>query len=113
MVFANGTRRANAVRVECEELTHATIGASMEVHRSLGPGFLESIYKNALLHELQLHHLSTKVEIEIHVAYKDVIVGKHRLDMIIENQVVVELKAVGGMRLILISSPDDGFRMFA
>jgi len=66
----------------------------MEVHRHLGPGFLESIYKHALLHELELRNLSTKTEFEVHITYKDRPIGKHRLDIIVEETVVVELKAV-------------------
>ena len=66
----------------------------MEVHRHLGPGFLESIYKHALLYELELRNLSRKTEFEVHIAYKDRPVGKHRLDIIVEETVIAELKAV-------------------
>jgi GxxExxY protein len=66
----------------------------MEVHRTLGTGFLETIYRNALLHELHLRGLSTKCEVEVQVGYKDFVVGRHRIDMIVENVVIVELKAV-------------------
>jgi GxxExxY protein len=66
----------------------------MEVHRTLGTGFLESIYRNALLHELHLRGLSTKSEFEVQVPYKDLVVGKHRLDIVVEDLVIIELKAV-------------------
>src|SRR5262245_8524936 len=75
----------------------------MEVHTTLGPGFLESIYRNALLHELQLRGLSTQCELSVEVGYKDQIVGKHRLDLLVENSVVVELKAVAGISAIHIA----------
>jgi GxxExxY protein len=80
--------------VQSAALTERIIGAAMEVHRHLGPGFLESIYKHALLHELELRNLSTKTEFEVHITYKDRPIGKHRLDIIVEETVVVELKAV-------------------
>src|SRR5713226_6588494 len=75
----------------------------MEVHRALGPGFLESIYRNALLHELRLRNMSTKAEIEVQVAYKDLIVGRHRLDMLVEDDVIIELKAISGINDIHIA----------
>jgi GxxExxY protein len=83
--------------VEYEQLTHAIIGAAMEVHRALGPGFLESIYRNALIHELHLRNLSTKAELEVQVDYKDLIVGRHRLDIVVEDRVIIELKAASGI----------------
>ena len=57
-----------------DELPHTIIGASMEVHRVLGPGFLESIYRKALLHELTVRGLSAGAEVEIEVQYKTRIV---------------------------------------
>ena len=89
--------------MEYEQLTHAIIGAAMEVHRALGPGFLESIYRNALLYELGLRSISTKAEFEVQVAYKDRIVGRHRLDMVVADHVIIELKAVGGITDIHIA----------
>jgi GxxExxY protein len=80
--------------VRHEQLTHTILGAAMEVHRTLGTGFLESIYRNALLHELHLRGLSFKSELEVQIPYKDLVVGKHRLDILVEDVVVVELKAV-------------------
>ena len=66
----------------------------MEVHNVLGPGFLESIYKNALLCELSLRGLSTQTEVEARICYKNSAIGRHRLDIVVENAVIVELKAV-------------------
>jgi len=76
-------------------LTHQIIGSAMEVHRVLGPGFIESVYQRALLHELALRGLSTQTEQQIEVLYKGQLVGKHRLDVVVSDFVVVELKAVG------------------
>jgi GxxExxY protein len=89
--------------MKSEGLTHAVIGAAMDVHSALGPGFLESIYKNALFHELRLRGISAKPELEVEVTYKDLIVGRHRLDLFVEDEVVVELKAIGGFAEIHIA----------
>lgn len=59
--------------------------------------FLESIYKNALLHELCLRGISTRTELEVRVPYKDRIIGKHRVDIFVEDEVIVELKAISGI----------------
>jgi GxxExxY protein len=83
--------------VELEELTGGIIGAAMEVHRNLGPGFLESIYRQSLSHELRLRGLATVSEFEVVIRYKTFVVGRHRLDLIVENRVVVELKATQGI----------------
>jgi GxxExxY protein len=83
-----------------DDLTYRIIGAAIEVHTTLGPGFLESIYRNALLHELQLRGLATQCELSVDVGYKDQIVGKHRLDLLVESNVVVELKAATGINAV-------------
>lgn len=75
----------------------------MEVHRLLGPGFLESLYKRALLHELSLRGLDTKTELEIDIAYKDHPIGKHRLDILVNDSVIVELKAVSAISAMHIA----------
>ena len=69
----------------------------MEVHTLLGPGFLEAIYKNALLHELQLHGLDVTTELEVPVTYKNQIVGTHRLDIVVEGKAILEVKAVNAI----------------
>ena len=78
-------------------LTQTIIGAAMEVHSTLGPGFLESLYQRALVHELSLRGLATRTEIEIRVTYKDLLIGKHRLDIVVQDSVVLELKAATGI----------------
>ena len=89
--------------MEHELLTRTIIGAAMEVHRELGPGFLEAIYKNALLHELCLLGIPASTEVEVHVVYKDHAVGKHRLDIVVEGKVIVELKAISGIGQIQLA----------
>jgi GxxExxY protein len=80
-----------------EDLTQEIIGAAMEVHRTLGPGFLESIYRNALLQELQQRNVWLQAERDVPVLYKNHLVGRHRLDLVVENRVIVELKAISGI----------------
>ncbi|HUY87411.1 MAG TPA: GxxExxY protein [Pirellulales bacterium] len=77
-----------------DELTEAIIGAAIEVHRVLGPGLLESIYEAALCHELGLRGLVVERQVEVDVTYKGIIIKGQKLDILVENQVVVELKAV-------------------
>ncbi|MGB0766946.1 MAG: GxxExxY protein [Phycisphaeraceae bacterium] len=80
--------------LELEALTQRIIGAAIEVHRSLGPGFLESIYETALEIELAKRGLKVDRQLAVTVYYDDQPVGLHRLDMLVEGLVVLELKAV-------------------
>ncbi|MFC1609570.1 GxxExxY protein [Myxococcota bacterium] len=72
----------------------AIIGAAIHVHRTLGPGFLESVYHNALCLTLGKRGIEFEKEPEIPVIFEDVEVGTHRLDILIPDQLVVELKAI-------------------
>jgi GxxExxY protein len=81
--------------LEFEELTGKIIGAAIEVHRQLGPGFIESIYENALVYELRKRGLKVEQQLEAPVFYDgDVEVGRHRLDLLVEDEIVIDLKAV-------------------
>jgi GxxExxY protein len=77
-----------------EEITREIIGAAMEVHTALGPGFLEAAYEKALAHELALRKLHFTRQVVIPVHYKKVVVDTHKLDMVIDEKVLVELKAI-------------------
>ena len=79
---------------ERSELTGAVIGAAIEVHRVLGPGFLESVYEEALSVELQLRGIPFKRQPVVAVNYKGRLVGEGRLDLLVSNTLIVELKAV-------------------
>jgi GxxExxY protein len=80
--------------LEYEDLTEKIIGCAIEVHKKLGPGFLESIYENAFIIELQKQHLQAERQREAIIKYDGIQVGRHRLDLIIDDTIVVELKAV-------------------
>ena len=77
-----------------EKLTRAIIGCAMIVHRRLGPGFLESVYQNALAWELGAAGISVECERRLEVRYRDTIVGEFVADMVVNNVVLVENKAV-------------------
>lgn len=77
-----------------QELTGAIIGCAMKVHRALGNGFLESVYQNALAHELKKAGLEVDGEIPLKVIYDGVVVGEFKADMMIGGKVIVENKAV-------------------
>lgn len=77
-----------------EELSKKIIGAAIEVHRELGPGFIESIYEQALKVEFAEHNFHFDSQKEIKIKYLGVEVGLHRLDLIVENQIILKIKAV-------------------
>jgi GxxExxY protein len=80
--------------MEHEKLTEMIIGCAMKVHRSLGPGFLESVYQKALSHELRKMGLDVECEKPIQVIYDGVVVGDFTGDMLLEGIILVENKAV-------------------
>jgi GxxExxY protein len=80
--------------LEHEQLTDKIIGCAIEVHKRLGPGFLETIYESAFVIELQKKELPFVKQKEVVVEYDGMEVGKHRLDLFVADTIVVELKAV-------------------
>ena len=77
------------------ELTQAILGSAITVHRELGPGLLESTYRACLLKQLQADGLAAQSEVEIPIRYKDFAIdAKYRADVIVEQKVLLELKAV-------------------
>lgn len=82
---------------ETDPLTDSVIGASIEVHRALGPGLLESAYEACLIYELRLRRLKIENQKPLPIFYKDVMLDcGYRLDLVVEDQVIVEIKAVSG-----------------
>jgi len=78
--------------LEYEQLTERIIGCAIEVHKKLGPGFLESIYENAFAIELQKQNFQVERQREVVIKYDGFEVGRHRLDLIVNDTIVVELK---------------------
>ena len=77
------------------EVTGAIVDAAMEVHTSLGPGLLESAYESCLKHELISRGYAVAAQLELPVIYKGAVVDVgYRLDLLVEDQVIVELKSV-------------------
>jgi GxxExxY protein len=77
-----------------KELTFAVIGAAMEVHKILGPGFLEAVYHTAFERELTLRGNPFAHKVKLPVTYKDVEVGIYEADLVIDGKFIVEIKAV-------------------
>jgi GxxExxY protein len=83
-----------------EELTARIIGAGIAVHKALGPGFLEAIYEEALAIEFQTVSLAFERQKPVFIAYRGQRVGEHRLDFLVEQRVIVELKAIQALENI-------------
>lgn len=79
---------------DLETLITRVIGAAIEVHRQLGPGFLESVYERTLCHELDLRGIRYEWQKEITVHYKELMIPGQRLDLLVDERLIVELKAV-------------------
>ena len=75
-------------------MTERIIGAAYKVHKTLGHGFLEKVYRNSLVLELRKNGLEAQVEVPIEVRYEGVVVGEYFADIIVNNTVILELKAV-------------------
>ena len=80
--------------LEHQHLTHEILGAAIDVHRSLGPGFLEVIYAKAFEVELAARRIHFERELSVPVFYRGVEVGRHRIDLLVARTIVVELKAI-------------------
>ena len=76
------------------ELTDAILGSAIDVHKAIGPGFTERVYAKALQLELRQRGILFVTEQTIRIKYKGQLLGTHRLDLIVNDSVVVELKAV-------------------
>lgn len=86
--------KAEAAKFYHGALTDRIIGCAIEVHRRLGPGFLERVYEEAFALELKCQGIAFERQKSIPIDYRGKIVGLHRVDLIIDGKVVVELKAV-------------------
>ena len=79
------------------ELTERVIGAAIRVHRALGPGFVESIYENALCQQLETDGVPFERQKTLPVSYEGKLVGEHRADLIVGGVLVLEIKAVSDL----------------
>jgi GxxExxY protein len=77
-----------------KEFSYAIVDAAMEVHRILGPGFLEAIYQAALAHELAVRGIRFEQFKRLPVYYKGVLVGEYEADFVVEDKIILEIKAV-------------------
>jgi GxxExxY protein len=80
-----------------DRLAREVIGVAIEVHRHLGPGFLESVYEEALVIELVLRGIPFERQRPVPVSYKERNVGEGRIDLLVAEELLVELKAVGAL----------------
>lgn len=75
-------------------MTDKIIGTAIEIHKSLGPGFVERIYERALMQELNQRNMKFENQKQVYVVYKGSQLGMQRIDFLIEEEIIVELKAV-------------------
>lgn len=85
----------------CEAITEKVIGCSIDVHRALGPGLLESAYEACLLYELRQRGLEVRSQVAIPLVYKDVQLDcGYRADLIVEDAVLLEIKSIEALLAI-------------
>ena len=77
-----------------DDLTRKIIGSAIEVHQVLGPGLLESIYETALCHELSLVGLVVQRHVSTDIRYKDIIIRGQRIDIVVNEEVIIEIKSL-------------------
>ena len=85
--------------MDVETLVRTAIECAKNIRRHLGPGYLESVYKNAMLVELKKQSLSYEIENPINVYYDNVLVGEFKADIVVENVLILELKAVQSLHM--------------
>ncbi len=87
-------KECREISPELNGLSRSIIGAAIEVHHVLCPGFLEGVYEEALCREFELRNISYERQVPVAIEYKGGCVGECRLDVLVEKRVVVEIKAV-------------------
>jgi GxxExxY protein len=86
-----------------DELTEKIIGAAIEVHKELGPGLLESIYEEALCYEFDLRRIKYERQFPADVIYKGKIIRGQRIDLLVDREVVVEIKAINKLPEVAVA----------
>jgi GxxExxY protein len=93
------TKDTKSTKMEFDELSNRVIGCAIEVHRHLGPGLLESAYEQCLAHELSCNEIAFQLQLALPVQYKEVRLDcGYRIDILIENRLIVELKSVAEIK---------------
>lgn len=82
---------------DLNKTTEKIIGCAIEVHRALGPGLLESIYEKALCYEFTINNITYQNQTIVPIIYKETTLGNHVIDILVENEIIVEIKAVERM----------------
>lgn len=75
------------------ELSYRIVGQAMHVYRGMGPGFLEKVYENALMKRLRDVGIEAKQQIPVRISFEDIQVGRHAIDILVEDKIILELKA--------------------
>jgi GxxExxY protein len=96
---ARSRREKNKLIVleKLNQITDKIIGCAIEIHKQLGPGLLESLYEKALFQEFRLNKIDFKNQLIIPILYKNQIIGEHRIDFLVEDEIIIELKAAERM----------------
>jgi GxxExxY protein len=97
------TRVGSPLSPETEALVRRLIACALEVHSELGPGYLESVYRKAMIVELQWRGIAFETEHRVQIVYKGQPIHGHRVDLVVERQVVVELKSVDRLHPVHIA----------
>lgn len=94
-IHHGGTETRSSLGLLSEALTESVIGAAIEVHNHLGPGLLESVYQECMCEELRLRDIPFNAQVALPIQYKGrPVAAEYRVDLIVANEVIVELKAV-------------------
>ena len=89
--------KRNGKRIIFKELSYEIVAAAMEVHKHLGPGYTENIYETAFCRELNLRNIPFQNQVPVDIHYKGEGIGKYQLDLLIDDKIIVELKAISQM----------------
>lgn len=94
---------AASSQFEADPLTGKTIAAALEVNKTICPGLIVSIYEKALSHELGLRGIHSRQQIYIDVVYKGVVIKGQRIDLIVENEVIIEVKSLSKVHEVVFA----------
>jgi GxxExxY protein len=88
-------QEGQAKAIDLNELSRQVVDAAVQVHKKLGPGLLESVYRECLVHELRKRGLTVEIEIQVPILYDGIILeSKLRLDLLVQGELIIELKSI-------------------